>query len=413
MRILWSINNLVPEVAKKIGLKPGHAISWVDAMSKQLIKQTDIKLAMATVVSTDKLQKYEFDNIVYYLFPVKYRGHDYWADIISDFRPDIIHVYGTEQSHNEQLLDKHTDIPILVSLQGILTEYARHYYGGVEVSSMFKYFQIKDLFLPTGFFSGKKNYLKRSKVEQKILLKAKNVEGRSTWDRVSALKINPNLRYYFLPRMIREPFYDKYKWDIDAIERHSLLVHQGSNPIKCLHFLLESVYMLKEQYPDIKLYIAGKNNLNPKEWRIRLRKHAYINYIKDLISKYNIENNIFFLGFLDADQMAEKLSRVHIAVLPSAIENAPNSIAEAQLVGTPCIASFVGGNMDMLTHNSDGFLYCYNEPNMLAEYIKQIFESDDLAVKFSENGKKVALKRHNQSKLVEDLLKIYTDVIEK
>ena len=82
---------------------------------------------------------------------------------------------------------------------------------------------------------------------------------------------------------------------------------------------------------------------------------------------------------MNAQDVAVRLSCSHVAVIPSAIENAPNSLAEAELVGTPVIASFVGGNMDMLTHNVDGFLYCYNEPGMLAEYIGRVFNDEELA----------------------------------
>ena len=32
MRILWSINTLMPQVAKELNIKSSHAISWVDAM---------------------------------------------------------------------------------------------------------------------------------------------------------------------------------------------------------------------------------------------------------------------------------------------------------------------------------------------------------------------------------------------
>ena len=67
--------------------------------------------------------------------------------------------------------------------------------------------------------------------------------------------------------------------------------------------------------------------------------------------------------------------------------------------------------MDMLKHNEEGFLYCYNEPNMLAEYISRIFDSDELASEFSYNAKRIARKRHDPQLLEETLLNIYKEVI--
>ena len=96
--------------------------------------------------------------------------------------------------------------------------------------------------------------------------------------------------------------------------------------------------------------------------------------MKHLIKDINVQENVIFTGTLTADEMAARTAKSHVVVIPSSIENAPNSLAEAEIVGTPTIASFVGGNMDMLKHNEEGFLYCYNEPNMLAEYIRQILQ---------------------------------------
>ena len=56
------------------------------------------------------------------------------------------------------------------------------------------------------------------------------------------------------------------------------------------------------------------------------------------------------------------------------------------LLGVPCVASYVGGTCDMLEHNKEGFLYTYTEPAILAEYIKRMFEDDELCMKFSNNA---------------------------
>lgn len=69
--------------------------------------------------------------------------------------------------------------------------------------------------------------------------------------------------------------------------------------------------------------------------------------------------------------------------------------------------------MDMLEHNKDGFLYCYNEPNMLAEYLSQIFESDDLANCLSEHARATARKRHDPDTLEKTILGIYDSLILK
>lgn len=412
MRILWTVNVLMPGVAKILGITTEHAISWVDAMSSRLRFRNDTKLAIACPLDTcSEVKEIEIDNITYYIFP---KGDceriDYWSEIIKKFQPDIVHAYGTESKHNYLLLKNHPEIPILVSLQGILTEYQHHYYAGIDFTMMLRFTTLGDILSSSGFFNGRNSFIKQSVFEKKILKMANRVEGRSTWDRVSAKNINPQLKYYYCPRLIREPFYNE-EWDINTIERYSILVHQGNYPIKGLHFVFEAIAKMKKQYPKLKLYIAGNDILHPKRVIRKLLPSGYAQYLKYLIKTYELNDIIEYTGFLSAEQLAKKLTKIHALVIPSSIENAPNSLAEGEIVGTPTIATYVGGNMDMLEHKKDGFLYCYNEPNMLAEYLTQIFESDELAQSFSLHARKTARCRHNPETLEKTLISIYNTII--
>lgn len=409
MRVLWTINSLMPKVAEKLGLESGHAISWVDAMSVKIIECNSVSLAIATTANVRNVKKYDFNGVRYYILPLNCDKVDYWSEVIRDYQPDIIHAYGTEGKHN-LLLYNHKNIPIIVSLQGILSEYQRHYYAGIDFSTMLRFTALQDLLVPTGFFSGRNNFIKRSRSEQKQLQNAKYVEGRSTWDRVSSMNINPNLKYYFCPRMIRDVFFEQ-EWDVTKMERHTLFVSQAITPLKGLHLVFEAIAKLRRKYPDIKLYVAGYDRLHPTKLRQKLSSNGYTKYLKHLIKKLEIDSLVRFTGVLSAEEMAIKMANVNVVIIPSSIENAPNALAEATIIGTPCIASFVGGNMDMLEHNTEGFLYCYNESNMLAEYISRIFESDELAQRFSTITKAKYRKKHNPDMLMATLLDIYTDII--
>lgn len=409
MNILWTTNVIMPEVAKRLGIESKHPVSWIEAMSLKLKAREDVSLAIVSRAPINKLEVSDLDGIKYILLPDDCNIKDYWGDVFKIINPDVIHVYGTESDQSYQLLKNHSDIPIVISLQGILTEYQHHYYAGVDFGDMIRFTTIRDIFKKQGFFAGRRDFIKRSKKEQELLQMARNVEGRSTWDRVSALNINPGLNYYYCPRMIRSPFYDG-GWDIKNVEKHSIFVHQGNYPVKGLHFVLEALAKVKVKFPDVKLYVSGSDLFHSTAKFSGLFPYGYPNYLKHLIKKYNLYESITFTGHLNAEQLASFLKRMNVVVLPSSIENAPNSIVEAQLVGVPVVASFVGGNMDMVRHEVDGFLYCFNEPNMLCEYIERLFNSEKLSLSFSERARVKALDKHDPDKLVETLLSIYSKV---
>ena len=59
------------------------------------------------------------------------------------------------------------------------------------------------------------------------------------------------------------------------------------------------------------------------------------------------------------------------------MENSPNCLAEAMLLGVPCVASNVGGVSDILAPEQNGILYDGNNPVKLAEAIKEMFRMTD------------------------------------
>ena len=111
--------------------------------------------------------------------------------------------------------------------------------------------------------------------------------------------------------------------------------------------------------------------------------------------------------------MVAEYKNSHIFICPSIIENSPNSIGEAQLLGLPCIAAYAGGIPDMVTHGKSGLLYCFEEIEMLACSIKRIFRDGDLALRLSEGGKVAASERHDRVKITETMIAIYNKVLDQ
>lgn len=422
MRVLWSTFIVFPEVAKQVGMNALYACTWVRAMAEKLRYREDVQLAIVTVGNSDQVQRIESNNIAFYFLPggkkvYKSGGGEKvkaaWKQILDEFKPDVIHAYGTEYAHNRMLVDLKPDIPIVVSLQGILKDYQKDYYGGMDISTALRYTSLRDIARGSGIILDKVRLKKPIQYECDMLRKVDYVEGRTFWDKVSAEAINPNAKYYHCPRMIRHEFYESEAWDINKADRHSIFVHQGFKALKGLHFVLYAVASLRRKYPDIKLYIAGPDKLRIRGTKDRLMANGYKIYVNDLIRKLKLDDVVVFTGTLDAAGMVKKLQKSHVMVLPSSIENSPNSLVEAMLVGTPCISSFVGGVPEMLRHQEEGLLYCYNEVNVLAHYIERIFESDELAMRYSKAARQRKMEEHDEKLLEQMLMDIYTDIMKR
>ena len=209
----------------------------------------------------------------------------------------------------------------------------------------------------------------------------------------------------------RNEFYEK-KWDIKNIEKHSIYVSQGNYPIKGLHIMLEALNILKNKYPNIKLYIAGKNIYEFNNILDYIKFSDYQKFISKIIKKYNLKEHIIYTGMLNAEQVANRLLKSNIYVQASSIENSSNALGEAMLIGTPCVASFVGGTPDMLINNIEGLLYPFGDYGLLAHYISKIFDDNNLAIELSDNARKHAKITHDREINAEQMIKIYKKVIE-
>ncbi len=412
MKILWIVNTIFPYPAKKLGMTETPFGGWLNGLVDTLKEENNIELAIATVYDGKELKKYQDDKFVYYLLPgapaVKYnkKNEHYWKIINKEFNPDLVHIHGTEFAHGYAFLNVCPEVKSVVSIQGLISKYAKVYYANIGMADIIKNITIRDIVRQDNMIQAKKKFAKRGQNEIRILQKVNTVLGRTTWDYANAKAINPNLKYYISNETLRKEFYDA-EWNINNIEKHSLFTSQSHYPIKGVHYLFETVYLLKKRYPDIKLYIAGENIMTNS----KIRKNGYTKYLQKLIQKYHIQENIIYTGILTANQMKERLLKTHIFILPSAIENSSNSLGEAMLLGMPCIATNTGGTEDMLKHKTEGFLYSYTEPEVCAEYVTQYFENEQLAMDYGKNARETAQKRHNKKNNANTIIKIYNELI--
>ena len=161
--------------------------------------------------------------------------------------------------------------------------------------------------------------------------------------------------------------------------------------------------LIIKHHPETKVYVAGNDFTNKSRWRLG----GYGKFIKTLIKKLRLENYIIFTGPLSEKEMCQQYLKAHVFVSPSSIENSSNSISEAQLLGVPCVASYVGGIEDMVKNNETGLLYRFEEIEMLAKAVCTIFTDHKLTKKLSNNAKIIAGVRHNKELNKNRMLEIY------
>lgn len=386
-------------------------------MAAQLKTYPDIELTVACKVE----KQYQFNDAVdgVRYISLGYGGkttlaelEDQCCQIIDVVKPDLIQVEGTEFLHANAMLNAGNAkrIPTVVSLQGILNGQYQYQCGQLQIDDMMFSRSIKNIFTAWILHLRKTRWFKpRMNTERETIAKARYLIGRTTWDRAHAYALNPNAKYYSCNRILREPFYQK-EWKLDKIERHSIYVGNGYYALKGVQYVIEALPQLIREYLDIKVYVAGVKPFVENDKRPFYKK-GYGLYLEKRIKDLGVGDHIVFTGPLQSEEVAEKLSKVHAYVLCSAIENSPNTLGEAMCIGTPCIASYVGGVPDMATDGENALFYRNDDPSLLAWNLKRIFDDDDLALKLSENGRKQARITHDPERNAQALYDIYQAIL--
>ena len=141
--VLW-INNILPEEpANILGVKSSPMGGWLMSMADEIAKY-DLTLAISSPGPVDKVKKIVGEKYSYYIIPQKYNKKiNYWKQIIEDFKPDIIHLNGTEFNYTNNIFDVIKTEKIVLSIQGLISEYWKYYYGMLTANDIIKNLTIK------------------------------------------------------------------------------------------------------------------------------------------------------------------------------------------------------------------------------------------------------------------------------
>lgn len=421
MKILWLCNIILPDMANLMSIQGSSGGGWLVGLLENLRKVDGVELVICSpIIKSKEIIKFDIDNIRYYGFPkniidpTKYDKNVEYAfkEILSLEEPDIVHIFGTEFPHTLSMT-KAFNRPdrTIINIQGLTSIIAQHYLNGIPYSFQ-RRFTFRDFVKKDNLIRQKYKFEKRGKYEIEAIKNINNVIGRTSWDKACTLEINNKIDYYFCNETLRSKFYAN-KWSLDKCEKYSIFISQGSYPVKGLHFMIEAMPSLVKRFPKVHLYIAGDDITISKTLRDKLKRSSYGKYIKFLINKYKLNKYITFLGNLDEEEMCCRFLNSNVFVSPSIIENSPNSLCEAMILGVPCVASYVGGVPDMLTHNKEGFLYQTDAPYMLTYYISKIFEDEKKTHELSKNSILRAEKTHDKEKNCSRIIEIYNQVINK
>ena len=420
MRVLWLCNIMLPVIASQLGLPCSNKEGWLSGLAARVCREKpdDMTLGVCFPVTGEAIRG-ETDGLLWYGFPEDTsRPHLYGKGlegalgrIVEMFKPDIVHCFGTEYPHTLAMTRVYgRPQRTLIGIQGLCFVYAEAYMAGLP-DSVRRRTSLRDFLRQDNLRQQQNKYRRRGTFEKEALRRTAHVTGRTDWDREWAKRVNPGAAYHFMNETLRESFYGPV-WDVKSCRPCSIFVSQGNYPIKGLHYLLQAMPMIKRRFPKAHLFVAGDVITRADTVKEKLKLSGYGRYLRELIRANRLERSVTFLGRLGEKEMLRHFLESHVFVSPSSIENSPNSVGEAMLLGMPVISSDVGGVHNMLLSGLEGVLYHPGDVKALADWVCYVFDGKNSA-EIEEMGRCArlrALRTHDPETNYRRLLEIYDEI---
>lgn len=417
MKVLWVTNVPVPEASELMGLPATPFGGWLVESANLLGEQSSVDLAVAYPGPTTgswqgrNMTFHQFCRVATQSIPDGWFPTEF-GTLLDALKPDLVHIFGTEFPHSLAMVHAclARDAKFVVSIQGLVSVHAKHYTLGLPARVQFRY-TLRDILRLDNVRKQEAKLSRRGQLEVRALAKSNHVVGRTAWDRTCVARINPLATYHHCYESLRPEFFSE-QWDFRKCTPYTLFVSQGSYPIKGLHLLLEGLAEVSREFPQARLTVAGTRVFGTGV-RGRLLQSSYSKYIAELLDKHKLNERVAFLGPSSASEMKRAMLSSNAIVLPSTIENSPNSLGEAMVLGIPVVASYVGGVPDFVDHGVDGYLYQADAPYMMAHYIRRVFADSAGAEALGLRARARALRIFDAARNTNRLIAIYEQILQE
>lgn len=177
------------------------------------------------------------------------------------------------------------------------------------------------------------------------------------------------------------------------------IMHVGSPlPHKNIERLLKAFEILKQDYPELKLVLAGK------------KEFFFNKLIKNDIRLNKYKDHIVVPGFIDDNELKWLYENAEAYILPSLSEGFGLPGLEAMAHGTPLISS----NATCLpeVYGDASHYFDPNSVNDMSEKISEVLNSNELRKQLVAKGYE-QLKKYSWKKMAQETLAVYEAVLKE
>jgi len=192
--------------------------------------------------------------------------------------------------------------------------------------------------------------------------------------------------------------------DFKIIDKNKILIRKDIReilfvgrltPEKNIDLIIKSIFLLENR--EIILNLVGDGEYKDK--------------LINLVNKFNLTNQINFIGILNRKDLYKQYLKSDLVILPSKVECFSSVLLEAMATGVPIIASDIPGTRSVIKNRYNGLLV-EPTPEKIAQAIDKLIKNPKLRERLAKNGLK-EVKKYSWDKIVEQTEKVYEEVLKE
>jgi glycosyltransferase involved in cell wall biosynthesis len=291
--------------------------------------------------------------------------------IVKNIKPDLINLFGTENSYySASALDFKNDYPVLVMIQGFITEFKDKPRKSIELRN-------------------------RIKVEEEILRTFKYFCGEQDSSSYASI-YNPVHIFFKIYFPVNEDLVSK---TVETEKKYDCIYFGRLEKPKGAEDFIKVISEIKQRIPDVKGCVIGSGNLKP---------------FIELSNELGCHNNIEFVGFVNSQkELFEYVKTSKVFLAPPYKERLSATIREAMLLQVPIVAYATGGIPYINEFDENIFLVETGNFKEMASKTILLLENENLAKNLANRAYDYGIKVFSLKENTKHLLNAYHIILKQ
>ena len=417
MKLLWLSSVDLSEPINRSG-------TWIRSMFNNIIDSDEIEelniftfqtIRNCSVVELKKGKQYTFfkkKGLFYNSF--KNGTKSEIINIVVSLNPDIIHIWGTESGWDDIVNDPRlNNIPKLLEIQGLRTAICLPIYSNAGLDRLWeRKSSFSDYILSSLKEIRTRIIVKRLvRNEQHLIETSTYISTQSEWVRsvIECIR-TPSTQIFNSSIILRPDFVNQKPWSSihRSADKKTIFILADLRVAKGIHTALEAIALVKSKVSDITVRIAGLPDI------ISLKsKYGYKGYLYRLIMKLGLQDDVNFLGYLDANEIRSEMYKCDVYLNTTYIESYCLSLAEALSIGVPCAVSYTSALPELIEDNVNGLLFPIGDIYICASKIKAILLNSEIAISLGDKAYSSMKDKTSDERSISQQLSTYRKILSK